>query len=257
MSTFPVRYEIAGNVAIITLDRPESRNAMNRPLVEGVLDAFDTAGSDSRVRAVVLTGADPVFCAGADLKELAAAGERETEARVDLSAMLYGAARSLSKPVIGAVNGHALAGGFGLAMSCDLLITSELAEFGLPEIQRGLVAALVMVPLSRLVSPRHAMDLLLTGRRVSAQEAFNLGLVNEVRPKDEVLPRALELATLLATYEPTALEITKDLFYRVADSSMAGGLEQSRLSNLLFRSLDTAKSGARSFVDAPETGSAQ
>jgi len=250
MSTFPVRFEVADKVAIVTLDRPESRNAMNRPLVEGVLNAFHRAESDPEVRVIILTGADPVFCAGADLKELAAAGVQETEARVDLSADLYSAAQALSKPVIGAINGHALAGGFGLAMSCDLLIASDHAEFGLPESQRGLVAALVMVSLSRLVSPRHAMDLLLTGRRVSAQEALALGLVNEICPKDGVLRRARELADLLASYDPTALGITKNLFYRVADSSVAGGLEQSRLANLLFRSLDTAKSGARSFTGA-------
>lgn len=248
MSTVPVQFDITGDVAVITLNRPESRNAMNRALVEGVLESFARAQAASQVRAIVLTGADPTFCAGADLKELMDSGARETEARVDLSAKLYAAAPALTKPVIGAINGHALAGGFGLAMSCDLVVASEQAEFGLPESQRGLVAALVMVALSRLLSPRHALDLLLTGRRVSAAEALELGLVNEVRPKEEVLSRALELARLLAANEPTALGITKSLFYRVADSNVAGGIEQSRLSNLLFRSFATAQGGAREFV---------
>lgn len=255
MSEFPVKYRASNHIAVVTLDRPESRNALNSALVDGLLGAFDRADADPEVRVIVLTGTDPVFCAGADLKEMSTTLTEDQEARVELSTRLYQRARQSTKPVIGAINGHALAGGFGLAMSCDLLIASEDAEFGLPESQRGLVAALVMVSLSRLVSPRQAMDLLLTGRRISAAEAQRFGLVNTIVPKRDVHDAAMQLADSLTALEPTALALTKDLFYRVADSSEAGAMEQARLTNLLFRSFETAKAGAHSFTAGKEGSS--
>jgi enoyl-CoA hydratase/carnithine racemase len=243
----PVYSSTADGVTTIVLNRPGSRNAMSRDLVEGLLEQLYAAQDDPGVHAVVLTGADPVFCAGADLREMSSSSPEETESRVDLSLQLYNALPNLSLPVIGAINGHALAGGCGLAMACDLVIASEQAQFGFPESQRGLVAALVMVSLSRLITPRHALDLLLTGRRIQASEALSLGMINEMVPKDQVLPRAVELARQLAALEPTALAMTKNLYYRVADSSVTAGMEQARLTNLLFRSFDTAMSGARAF----------
>ncbi|MGH2950228.1 MAG: enoyl-CoA hydratase/isomerase family protein, partial [Solirubrobacteraceae bacterium] len=169
-----------GPVAVLTLNRPEARNALNGALVRALLEELRVADREPGVHAVVLAAAPPAFCAGADLRELPAGTSEEAAERVDLAVELHSCIPGMAKPVIAAVDGPAVAGGCGLAMSCDLVIGSERAQFGYPEVRRGLVAALVMVRLERLVGRRAALDLLLSGRRVGAAEALELRLVTEV-----------------------------------------------------------------------------
>lgn len=240
-------------VRVLTLNRPESRNALNRALVDALGDALRQAAADPQVGCIVLTGNGPAFCAGADLKEKAVGIDGQPDfwaqyERTNGSMAVHRLLPSLPKPVVAAVNGYALAGGCGLAMSCDLVISSDQAQYGYPEVTRGLVAAMVMVSLSRLVGRRQAMDLLLTGRRVSADEALQLGLINRVVPHDALMANALEFATTLANQSPSAMRFTKDLFRQVMELDYDRALEYARDLNLMIRQTRDAQSGTRAFA---------
>ena len=211
-----VRRENRGVVAIVTIDRPERRNALSEAIIVGLGDALDQARYDPSIRAIVLTGTAPAFCAGMDMKEASRtdlfqtadsehAAVADSQAISDLIMQIHG----LPKPVIAAINGDALAGGAGLAMACDLAIAAESARIGYPEVKRGLVAAIVMHDLVRLVGDRRARQLLLTGEPIAALEAERWGLVNRVVPKSECLDAAIAWAASLAGVGPIAVETTK------------------------------------------------
>jgi enoyl-CoA hydratase/carnithine racemase len=217
---------IEGGVMVVTLNRPEARNAMNRALVDGLREALAAAGADASVHAVVLTGAGSVFCAGADLRELQT-GE-SPEDRVDASIAMYSAFSELPVPVIAAVNGHAVAGGCGLAMVADFVVCAEDASLWYPEVERGLIPAIVAVRLSQLVGPRLALELLLGGRRLSAPDALRLGLVNEVVARDVVVPTALGLGRTFASRDRDVVRATKRLFYDIQGRPAAEGLRLAR-----------------------------
>jgi enoyl-CoA hydratase/carnithine racemase len=241
-----------GRVAIISLNRPAARNALNRALLGELQIAIDTAAADPDVGAIVLTGKGPAFCAGADLKE-AASGMVGVDfwsryERASQSMRIHQQLPRLTKPVIAAVNGFAVAGGCGLAMSCDLVIASDTAIFGYPEVNRGLVAAMVMVSLSRIVGRRQALDLLLTGRQVSAQEAKELGMVNRVVPPDRLLPEAQAWAAEIASKSASALRVTKDLFRQVQELDYDRALEHARDVNQMIRQTRDAQEGAAAFA---------
>ncbi|HYG27576.1 MAG TPA: enoyl-CoA hydratase/isomerase family protein [Caulobacteraceae bacterium] len=228
------------NIAVITLNRPESRNALSRPLLAALHEQLQAAMTDEAVKVVVLTGAGPAFCAGADLKEAGdipdgPEGFWLQYERSGLSLDLHRILPKLPKPVIAAVNGFALGGGCGVAMSCDLVIASAEAAFGYPEVSKGLVAAMVMVNLSRIVGRRQALDLLLSGRRLTADEALALGLVNRVVPHDELLPRAIAYAEEISRHDLNALRMTKALYYSVAELEIDRALDYARDFNLMLR----------------------
>jgi methylglutaconyl-CoA hydratase len=241
-----------GRVGVITLDRPRARNALNRALLAELQEALDALGGDQDVGVVVLTGADPAFCAGADLKE---GSEHQSvdfwavHERASQSMRLHQQLARLPKPVIAAVNGPAVAGGCGLAMSCDLVIASDRATFGYPEVRRGLVAAMAMVSLSRIVGQRAALDLLLSGRSVDAAEALELRLINRVVPHADLLPAVLEYATDMAAGSSSALRLTKELFRRVAELDYDRALEHARDVNLLVRQTSDARRGYTAFAN--------
>jgi methylglutaconyl-CoA hydratase len=158
----------------------------------------------------------------------------------------------LPKPVIAAVNGPAVAGGCGLAMSCDLVIASDRATFGYPEVRRGLVAAMAMVSLSRIVGQRAALDLLLSGRSVAAAAALGLGLINRVVPHADLLPATLEYATDMAAGSSSALRLTKELFRQVTELDYDRALEHARDVNLLVRQTNDAHRGYTDFANRKE-----
>jgi enoyl-CoA hydratase/carnithine racemase len=248
----PLTVEREGRVAILTLDRPEARNALNRALLRALNAAIAEAEADAGIGAIVLTGNGPAFCAGADLKETAADMEGDDfwarYERANQSLDFHKRLPKLSKPVIAAVNGFALAGGCGVAMSCDLVIASDAAKFGYPEVKRGLVAAMVMVSLSRLVGRRQALDLLLTGRQISAQEALALGLINRVVPHDQLRARALDYAAEVAANSASALRMTKALFHHVMELDYDRALEYARDANQMMRQTRDARAGAAAFA---------
>jgi enoyl-CoA hydratase/carnithine racemase len=238
-------------VLLLTLNRPEARNALNRALLEELNAAIEAAEGDADVGAIVLTGSGTAFCAGADLKETAAGMEHDDfwarYARANQSLSLHKTLPKLSKPVIASVNGFALAGGCGVAMSCDLVIASDQAKFGYPEVKRGLVAAMVMVSLSRYVGKRQALDLLLTGRQLSAEEALELGMINRVVPHAQLRECTLEYAASVAANSASALRMTKALFHQVSELDYDRALDYARDVNQMMRQTRDAREGARAF----------
>lgn len=245
----PVLGERHGAVAVITLNRPKARNALNRALLAALHEQLREAVADDSVRAIVLTGNGPAFCAGADLREALDTppgpdGFWMQYERSGQSLELHRLLPKLPKPVIAAVNGFALGGGCGVAMSCDLVIASDQATFGYPEVAQGLVAAMVMVSLSRIVGRRQALDLLLTGRKLTPDQALELGLINRVVPHDELLQQAIAYAEEVAAHSANALRMTKSLYYNIAELDLDRALDYARDFNAMLRQTKPAAGSA-------------
>ncbi|HJR24864.1 MAG TPA: enoyl-CoA hydratase-related protein [Acidimicrobiales bacterium] len=226
MATSEVRYEVTDRVARITIDRQERRNALSWDVVRELRAAFARAKADDEVGVVVLTGAgEKAFCAGADLEGMAA-GASPTElheGRGEL-AELFRDLYALGKPTIARVRGYALAGGFGLALACDLVVAADDAVFGTPEITLGLWPHMITVPLIRAMPPKRALELMLTGRRVDAAEADRIGFVTRVVPVAELDAAVDDLAAELASRSPIALRQGRDSFYAVWDQAVDASL---------------------------------
>ena len=220
-----IRYERVEGVARIVLDRPPV-NAINWQLSRDLNQALDLARRDEAVRAVIITGSgDKAFSAGVDLKELEPADGRAMRRFMEtfyfeMVELQY----KMGKPTIAALNGPALAAGVTIAVSCDLLIASERARLGYPEINVGLSPAMHLVLLPRLVGKYKAFELCFTGDPIDAQEAFRLGLVNKVVPHDQVQAEAWALAQQLAAKSPLAVKYMRDVFYRNLDVEFRKGI---------------------------------
>ncbi len=243
--------EKSDGVATLTLNRPEVKNALNKELRTAIVDGLMDADADPEVGAVILTGAGNSFCSGADLGEFKSSLDRpisDVYRQTADSFQLYQQVQNMSKPVIAQVNGYALAGGCGLAISCDLTIASDQSQFGFTEIQHGMVAALVATHLSRLAGRKRALELLLRGNKISAHEAFDLGLVNHVVPHDRLPDETRALALELAGKDPLALQLTKSLFYAVAESPMAPAMQSARAVNVLVRQNRSFADGINRFL---------
>lgn len=254
MSTQLILNDIRGTTAIITLNRPERRNALSRGLIEELSDAIERAGRDSDVRSVVLTGAGSAFCAGMDLKESASktasishSEETLMVANAQAIADLIDLVHKLPKPTIAALNGDAYAGGAGLALACDFVIASDGAKLGYPEVRRGLVASIVLHDLIRQAGDRRARRLLLGGTPISAHEAYAWGLYHEITSVDLLLERALELGRSLAECGPRALATTK----RLLDESLfrPATLRGAAAISAAVRVSDEAIEGIAAFLE--------
>jgi methylglutaconyl-CoA hydratase len=234
----PLEVTREGGVLTLTLSRPEKRNALNSALVEALHGALESADLDADVRVVVLTGAGKDFCAGADLEELLASADAPAEVNEAAALRLGGLftrMRSLPKPVVAAVRGRALAGGAGLMTASDVVIASESAQLGYPEVLRGFVPAMVMTTLRHQVGEKLALDLVLTGRLLDAEEARRAGLVSRVVPDDALEREGRELARLLVGAPASALALTKQLFYQLDGQSVEQGIALGARINALAR----------------------
>lgn len=244
--------ERRGNVQILRLNRPEARNALSSELVSAVGLGIEVAENDDDVRCVVLTGTgDRAFCAGMDLRGFAAgAAPTEDEQR---GAAVYGRfiRGDVAIPVVGAANASAVAGGFELLLACDMVVASEDARFGLPEVKRGLFPAGGGVFLSRRIPMAIALELCLTGDPVDAARACSLGLVNQVVPAGEVLAAAVALAERIANNGPLAVAATKRLVRSADVDTDATWQLQAELMPAVFESAD-AKEGATAFIERRE-----
>jgi enoyl-CoA hydratase/carnithine racemase len=209
-------YEAGGDgVATITLNRPEQRNALGPRMLRDLCAALAAARDDAAVRAVVLTGAgDKAFCAGADLAGFAA-DATEVERHIERGGFvdLFVACEHLGKPLIGCINGHALAGGFGLALCCDLLVCADTAAFGTPEIKVGVWPMMIMSIVTRNLGRKRAMQLFMTGERIDAATALQWGLVNRVVATGEVRERTHAWAAEIAAWSPLIMRLGRDAFY--------------------------------------------
>src|SRR3954453_14662779 len=244
-------YEVRDHVAWVTINRPERRNAMSGDGITGLRTAAADAKDDDNVRVLVLTGAgEQAFCAGADLTGMRGdAGFVEThDARGEL-ARLFHDLWGLGKPTIARVRGYALAGGFGLALSCDFVVAADDAQFGTPEINVGLWPYMITVPLVRSMPPKKVLELMLTGRRVSAEEADRIGFVNQVVPVDELDAAVDAFAATLASKSPAIVKLGRDSFYGVWDQSAEEALRLLHTMLTINTMTDDAAEGIAAFAE--------
>lgn len=249
-----VLYEVSDQIATITLNRPERMNALNPELQEAIQETLVRFRDDDAARVAILTGAgDRAFCAGADLRafdERAQAGATtiSEQPQIGVSAPSFQlGSLEIWKPIIAAINGWCLAGGAELACCCDLRVMAEDTMIGLPEAKRGMGAKVATIRLPRLVPPALAMEMLFTGENLSAQEAYRIGLVNRVVPRDRVMAAARELAGKIAENAPVTVRFQKENVYRGLEMSLPMAMS-IKMGPDPYASEDR-KEGARAFVE--------
>ena len=242
-----------GGIARLTLNRPEQRNALDPELAGALASAIRAASDDPEVRAIVISGAGTAFCAGAKLDGLLAASEHGDSTAVAASfgavEEVYRALLAARPPTLAAVNGYALAGGAGLATLCDFAIASDRAQLGYPEVQLGLAPGMVMAFLFRLVGFRVGLELALTGRRIAADEAARIGLVNAVVPHDRLEAEVVTLAERLAGLSPSAVALTKQWARALGEMDLLTAIRQGRDVSTLAALTPDARSGIRAFLN--------
>src|SRR5215467_1412950 len=251
MSYATLLLEHEGPVAKITFNRPDKRNAISAKMICDLLTALDEIEKD-RSRVVLMTGAGSAFCAGMDLEMLQAIGQQSAQENQEDSrrmARMFRRIWSFPKPMIAAVNGHALAGGCGIATLCDFTIAVPEAKFGYTEVKIGFLPAIVSVFLTRQIGDKRARDLLLTGRKVSAKESQQLGLVSEIVEPDKLLTRATELADYLVEVSPGSLSRAKRLLVSAEQAGIDADLERAVLANARIRCTPDFKEGIASFLE--------
>jgi enoyl-CoA hydratase len=246
-----VKYEVAEGVATVTLNNPEKRNMLSGQMLTELVDAMKTARNSEDVRAVVLTGAgDKVFCAGADLGGFAA--EVPLVAKhfaSDLFLEFFRLMPRLGKPSLCAANGHVLAGGMGLALSCDLLIAKEGATFGTPEINVGAFPYMIMAIIYRNVPRKKVNEMMLLGERLSAEQAVEYGLANKVVPVAEFDAAVADWATKLASKSPVLMRLGHDAMYRQQDMAVDDALDYLRSQLSLTFSTEDIIEGVTAFFE--------
>jgi enoyl-CoA hydratase/carnithine racemase len=237
------------HIRIVRINRPEARNALNPAVIGGIGRGVEAADADPEVRAVVITGTgDRAFCAGMDLRGFAE-GDRSGGDAEGADSYLRFLRGGIGKPVVGAANATAVAGGFELLLACDLVVASEHAQFGLPEVKRGLFPAGGGVLLGRRLPLAVALELGLTGDTIDATRALSFGLVNRVVPHERVLDEAVALAVRIAENGPLAVRATKRLMRDALDVSRDEMWERQAAASAEVFGSEDAKEGARAFVE--------
>ncbi|RJP16714.1 MAG: crotonase [Candidatus Abyssobacteria bacterium SURF_5] len=224
--TREVLYEIKDKVASITINRPERRNALNSAVIAALTKYLDQAGDDPNVSAIILTGTGGNFCSGADLGGSFGGDQSFLDMHYDRGhyANLLMKMNSCKTPILAAIEGYCLAGGMGLCLSSDVAIASEDAQFGLPEIKRGLWPYMVTAVLIRNVGRKKALELCMTGDRIPAAEAERIGIINYSVPKDSFQQRVSEMAKKLSSFSPAVMGLGKSSFYKIADMAVDDAL---------------------------------
>jgi enoyl-CoA hydratase len=247
-------YEVTDGVATVTLNRPDQRNALNGELLTALVEAMRRARDDEAVRAVVLTGAgDKVFCAGADLGGFAAdAPLVQKHFASDLFLEFFRLMPSLGKPSLCAANGHVLAGGMGLALSCDLVIAKEGARFGTPEINVGAFPYMIMSIIYRNVPRKKVNEMILLGEQMSAEDAVTYGLANRVVSAEQFDAAVAEWASKLASKSPVLMRLGHDAMYRQQDMALDDALEYLRSQLSLTFSTEDIQEGVKAFFEKRE-----
>lgn len=243
-----VNAEFAPHVALIQLNRPKELNALNLQLMAELRDALKMLDNDERVRAIIITGNERAFAAGADIKQMS------DKSAIDMLQIdqfsTWDQIKKTKKPIIAAVSGFALGGGCELCMTCDMIVASETAKFGQPEIKIGVMpGAGGTQRLTRAIGKARAMEMVLTGKFISAEEALQYGLINKVVPVEVYLNEALKLAQSIAAQSPLAVQLAKESVLNAFNSSLDEGLVFERKNfYLLFASQDQ-KEGMAAFVE--------
>jgi enoyl-CoA hydratase len=247
-----IRYDVAGNVATIALDEPETRNALSEQVLDELLAAFEAARADAAARCVVLTSThDKVFSSGGNLAGFSAdvpliRKHLETGARFP---RLFRTIGELGKPTLCAANGHVLAGALGLALACDLIVAREDARFGTPEINVGVFPFMIMALIYRNVGRKKTNELLLLGEQIPATEAERIGIVNRVVPAAEFDAAVQDWAERLAAKSPLLMRLGKDAMYRQQDMAFADALEYLQAQLSLAFSTEDIQEGVKAFFE--------
>jgi enoyl-CoA hydratase/carnithine racemase len=237
-----------GPVGVARLDRPEARNALSPELMAELGDVLERWDADPEVRCIVIAGGDEWFAAGADIKAMAQREFQDTLATP--STRFWPRLAAIRTPLVAAVSGYALGGGCELALACDMIVASESAEFGQPEILLGIIPGGGGTQrLARVLGKQRAMELVLTGRRIDAAEAERLGIVNRVAPRDGWLDAALELAGVVAQRPPLAVRFAKQAVLAADETPLAAGLENERRLFELAMATEDRVEGMTAFVE--------
>jgi len=236
-------------VGVVTLNRPEALNALNNQLMDELTAALRELEADEEIGCVLLTGSEKAFAAGADIKEIAEKSYLDAFMENLIAANWHEASR-MRKPIVAAVSGHALGGGCELAMMCDFIIAADNAKFGQPEITIGVIpGAGGTQRLARYIGKSKAMDMVLTGRQMDAQEALTSGLVSRVVPADDLLDEAVKIAEKIASFSRPAVMLAKESVDRAFETPLAEGLRfESRVFHSLFAMEDQAE-GMSAFIE--------
>jgi enoyl-CoA hydratase/carnithine racemase len=242
-----IGFEVRGHHAVITLNRPQARNAVDPDTTRQIADAFDRIDNDNDIRVAIITGAPPVFCAGADLRAINAGQERELSDANGFASLTY---RQRTKPLIAAVNGPALAGGTEIVLACDLVVAEASATFGIPEVKRGLIAAAGgLYRLARVLPRNIALECGMTGDPLSASRAAEFGLVNVLAEHGEALPTAIHLAERITANAPLAVSETRRLMLSTSYEPDEVGYTESRKAMKRILASKDATEGVRAFVE--------
>ncbi len=240
--------EVHGRVGLIRLNRPKALNALNRTLMQELVQALRAFDADPAIGAMVITGNERAFAAGADIKEMADATPVAMLNQEYIE--LFDRIREIKKPIIAAVAGYALGGGFELAMTCDMIVAAETAKFGQPEINLGIIpGAGGTQRLTRTVGKYLAMEIVLNDRKLTAEEAARFGLVNRVVPVERYLDEALELAQQIAARAPVAVRIAKEAVNKALETPLTEGLAYERRVFYLLFSTEDQKEGMQAFIE--------
>ncbi|MCT8999154.1 enoyl-CoA hydratase [Chelativorans intermedius] len=243
-----IQVETRGRVGLITLNRPKALNALNSQVLEEIIDAVEAFDANAKVGAIVLTGSQKAFAAGADIKEMQA--KTYIEAYMEDYFSGWERFTRVRKPVIAAVAGYALGGGCELAMMCDFIIAADNAKFGQPEITLGVMPGMGGTQrLTRFVGKSKAMEMCLTGRLMDAEEAERCGLVSRVVPAGELIEEALEVASKIAEFSLPAVMMTKEAVNRAYETTLAEGLRYERRVFHAMFALDDQKEGMTAFIE--------
>jgi enoyl-CoA hydratase/carnithine racemase len=240
--------ELRGPVGVARLNRPEARNALSNELLALLGEIVEAWDADPEIRAIVIAGGDEYFAAGADIKAMR---ERSfQDAMVTPGARFWPKLAKTATPLIAAVSGFALGGGCELALHCDMIVASETAEFGQPEILLGIIpGAGGTQRLARTVGKQRAMELVLTGRRIDAHEAHRIGIVNQVAPKKQWLESAIELAELVARRPPIAARLAKQAVLAAEETALSAGLDYERRLYELAMATEDRLEGMDAFLE--------
>jgi len=245
-----IEYVAANGVARITLNRPDKRNAITGEMMSALRDALQRAEHDAAVRVLLIRGAGKDFCAGLDLSEVLKSAENADASLASARRLgdLYIAMRRHPKPIVAAVQGRALGGGAGIATASDLIIATESAQFGYPEVKLGFIPAIVTTMLRRAVNERQAMELALTGEPLSASRAYAIGLINRVVPAAEFETGVENYVAALAGQSATAMSLSKKLLYETDGMSFEASIEAGVQANVQARTTDDFKRGVERFL---------
>lgn len=247
-STKLILSEINDGVALLRINRPKALNALNSPLMHELMDLLDTLDKDKSVGAIVLTGDERAFASGADINEMADASSTDMLLRGHISP--YDRIQKISKPIIAAVSGWCLGGGNELAMSCDMIVASETATFGQPEIKLGVIpGAGGTQRLTKAIGKAVAMEMVLNDRTLDAEEALDYGLVNRVVPVERYLEEATDLAKSIAARAPLATRMGKEAVNRSFETHLSDGIAEERQSFYFLFSSEDQKEGMRAFSE--------